>query len=171
MPDRPLVRRRTVVTGLAATFLAAGCDNGDDIAPPESSGSPSAGSESPAEPEQSRDEALVEDVVGALFGAIDVLVAARRVAPELRPSVTPILRAHRQHVEVLEGEGEVSPPTQIPGDAAAALRDVRRSEHRLHVTLVDAAGGAESGALARLLASMSASVTQHLSLLPSEVAS
>lgn len=170
MPDRPLVRRRTVVTGLAATFLAAGCDNGDEIAPPESSGSPSAGSESPAEPE-SQDEALVEDVVGALFGAIDVLVAARRVAPELRPSMTPILRAHRQHVEVLEGEGAASAPSPGPGDAASALRDVRRSERRLHVTLVDAAGRAESGALARLLASMSASVTQHLSLLPSEVAS
>jgi hypothetical protein len=50
-----------------------------------------------------------------------------------------------------------------------SLRLVRQSERRLHVTLVDAAGRAESGALARLLASMSASVTQHLSVLPSEV--
>jgi Ca2+:H+ antiporter len=36
----------------------------------------------------------------------------------------------------------------------------------LQAGLVDAAGRAESGALAKLLASMSASVTQHLATLP-----
>ena len=46
------------------------------------------------------------------------------------------------------------------------LRRVRRSERGLQAALVDAADRAESGALARLLASMSASVTQHLALLP-----
>ena len=53
--------------------------------------------------------------------------------------------------------------------AATALRQVRRGEKQLQAALVDAAGRAESGALAELLASISASVTQFLATLPSEV--
>jgi hypothetical protein len=171
VPDRPLVHRRAVVTGLAATVLAAGCDTGDEIAPPEQRGGPSAASEPEEAPEQTPDQVLVDEVVAELLGAIDLLSESRKKAPALRPSLTPILRAHRQHVRVLQVEGEYRTSTSIPADAAAALRAVRRSERRLHVTLVDAAGRAESGALARLLASISASVTQHLTLLAPEVAS
>jgi hypothetical protein len=168
VPDRPLVRRRTVVTGLAATVLLAGCDTGDDISPPESSGSSPATAEATEATGQTPDQALVDGVLVELTSALAVLAQARR-ASLLRKAVIPLTRAHRQHVRVLEGELTNQSPSGPAPDPAVSLRLVRQSERRLHVTLVDAAGRAESGALARLLASMSASVTQHLFVLPSEV--
>ena len=171
MPGRPLVHRRTALAGLAATVLVAGCDNGDEIAPPSATGSPSSttAGPSPSAAEQTPDEALVDATVEQLRAAFGLLVVARTLPP-LRPVVVPLIRAHRRHVEVLEGDlqGGASP---VLTDPAQALRAVRRSERALHATLVDAAGRAQSGALAALLASMSASVTQHLALLPPEVAS
>ena len=176
MVDRPLVRRRTAVTsalgGLAVTALA-GCDNGDDLAPPEAGPStPTATSSampSSQAPDLTPDEVLVDDVLEQLTAALAVLAQARK-APALRAPLTSLVRAHRQHVEVLEGEpASPAPPGPSP-DPEAMLRLVRRGERDLQAGLVDAAGRAESGALARLLASMSASVTQHLALLPPEVA-
>jgi hypothetical protein len=109
----------------------------------------------------------VDSTIEQLNAAFGVLVTARRF-PALRRPLAPLVRAHRRHVEVLEGEleGWVAPTL---ADAAAALQAVRRSERRLQGELVVAAGQAESGALAKLLASMSASVTQFLVALPPEV--
>jgi hypothetical protein len=162
--DRPLVRRRTAILGLAAAFFVAGCDHGDDIGEPTSSPSPSAGTSSPSAPEQTPDEALVDDVLVELGSALTVLVHARKV-PVLRQPLLPMVRAHRRHVEALGGKSPVEPPGPVP-DPAVSLREVRRSEQQLQASLVDAAGRAESGALAKLLASMSASVTQHLAAFP-----
>jgi hypothetical protein len=156
---------------VAATVLAAGCDHGDDI------GSSPAGSSSSATPPsppatsasaRTADEALVDSTIEQLTAAFGVLVTARRF-PALRRPLAPLVRAHRRHVEVLEGElrGWVAPTLSGP---AAALQAVHRSERLLQGELVDAAGRAESGALAKLLASMSASVTQFLAALPAEVA-
>ena len=70
---------------------------------------------------------------------------------------------HRAHLEVLEPSDErsVPPPAPAasPADAIARLRTV---EATLQQTLATGAVDAQSGALARLLASMSASVSQHL---------
>jgi hypothetical protein len=82
-----------------------------------------------------------------------------------------VMKAHRRHVRVLGGRVADPRPPGPPPDPAGALRTARRRAQHLHATLVDAAGRAESGALARLLASMSASVTQHLTLLPPELVS
>ena len=54
-------------------------------------------------------------------------------------------------------------------DPAAALRAVQRREQRLEKRLVDWSVAARSGALARLLAAMSAGVAQHLAVLPGTV--
>ena len=168
LPDRPLVRRRTALTGalggIAATLLAAGCDTGDDLGEPDATTSPSATPSVAEEPEQSPDEALVDDVLARLGAAVAVLQAARRFK-QLRPTVAPLLHAHRSHVEVLEGDA----PASRPADPSAAAEAVRSSETQLQASLVDAAGRAESGALAKLLASMSASTTQHLAVLPKPV--
>jgi hypothetical protein len=165
--DRPLVRRRTAVAGglggLAA--LATGCDPGEDLAPPETDPSSASASPSTEAPEQTPDEALVDELLGQLSAALTLLISSRGV-PELRPALSPIIRARRSHVEVLDGALPAETPPGTPADPAAALRAVRRSERRLQAALADGAGRAESGALARLLASMSASVTQHLSLVP-----
>jgi hypothetical protein len=177
LPDRPLLRRRTALAsalgGIAATALAAGCDTGDDLGDDlddtDATGSPSPSPSVAQEPEQTPDEALVDEVLAELGSAIAVLQAARRFK-QLRPTVAPVLRAHRAHAEALEGElgGEASAST--PSDLAAATEATRSSETQLQASLVDAAGRAESGALAKLLASMSASTSQHLATLPPEMA-
>jgi len=189
VPDRPLAppvlgRRAALcapLAGLDATVLATGCETGDDIAPSTSStsstssGSPStspttadataSATASATEDQRSPDQVLVDDVLAGLTAALGVLGQARK-SREIRAEVTPLIKAHRRHVEVLEGELTREPQPGPAPAAAVALRLVRRQERDLHATLVDAAGRAESGALARLLASMSASITQHLSVLP-----
>ncbi len=146
--------------------ITAGCDPGEDLAPPEDDETPSPS----AVPDQpTPDEALVEAVLGQLTAALAVLAKARK-SPLLRRTLTPLVKAHRRHVQVLEGElTDEAPPGPSP-DPQAMLLLVRRGERDLQAELVDAAERAESGALARLLASMSASVTQHLAVLPREVA-
>ena len=174
LPDRPLVRRRTALTGalggIAATVLAAGCDTGDDVGESDATGSPSPSSSAAQEPEQTPDEALVDDVLTQLGAAVAVLQAARRFK-QLRPTVAPVLHAHRSHAEVLEGDLESETPATRPTDLSAAIEAVRLSETQLQAGLVDAAGRAESGSLAKLLASMSASTSQHLATLPPVVGS
>jgi hypothetical protein len=147
-------------------MLAAGCDTGNDLAPPSGGPTPST---SATTHEQTPDETLVDDVLDDLAAAVDVVVAARAFRA-LRQSLAPLLRAHRAHVDVLEGEIDAGSDAEAPANADAALLAVRRSERALQASLVDAAQRAESGALARLLASMSASVTQHLAVLPAEAA-
>ena len=51
------------------------------------------------------------------------------------------------------------------GNRVPARRDVLTAEARLHRFLMTAAVNAESGTLAKLLASMSAAVAQHLAVL------
>jgi hypothetical protein len=63
---------------------------------------------------------------------------------------------HRTHIEALDGDPATPPP------AATTISALRRTERRLQTQLVDASLAAESGGLARLLASMSAAVSQHL---------
>jgi hypothetical protein len=172
LPDRPRVRRRTALTGalggIAATVLAAGCDTGDDLGEHDATTSPSPAPSVAQEPEQSPDEALVDDVLARLGAAVAVLQAARRFK-ELRATVAPLLHAHRSHAEALEGDLEGEAPASRPAGPSAAAEAVRSSETQLQASLVDAAGRAESGALARLLASMSASTTQHVAVLPKQV--
>jgi hypothetical protein len=169
VPDRPLVRRRTAVLGLAATVVATGCDHGDDIGGPAPSSGPSSTGASPSEPAQTPDEALVNDVTAQLVTALSVATDAWK-APQLRRSLAPLVKAHRKHIRVLDGELPPEAPPGPPPVVATALRRVRRSEKQLQAALVVAAERAESGALARLLASMSASVTQFTATLPTEVA-
>jgi hypothetical protein len=166
---RPLVRRRTAVAGALAALVGAGCDTGDDLPSPDGSASPSSSETPSAQPEQTPDETLLDEVLGQLTAALAVLTQARK-APLLRGLLTPLVKAHRRHVEVLEGEPATGSPQGPSPDPATMLRLVHQAERQLHTALVDAAGKAESGALAKLLASMSASVTQHLLVLPQQVA-
>jgi hypothetical protein len=158
--------------GIATTLLAAGCDTGDDLTTPGTTAAPSGSTTptatAPTTPEQTPDEALVDEAGAALGSALGVLASARRIPP-LRAPLAPLVRAHREHLAVLESSGDGSASAPVMADPAAALRGVNRSERALHATLADAAGRAESGALAKLLASMSASVTQHLAVLPERV--
>lgn len=156
-------------------MLVAGCDRGDDIGEPtagpssgaSSSPSPTAGATSPSPSGAAAatpDEALVAAVVAQLTSTLTVLATSRQVS-SLRAPLLPAVRAHRRHLEVLEGDPAA--PTREPRpEPVAALRAARRGEQELQAVLVDAAARAESGALAKLLASMSASTTQLLVTLP-----
>ena len=175
VPDRPRLSRRSAVgllgAGLTAAAAAA-CDPGKDIASsPSPSASPSA-SPSPSRTAADHlpsaapdgDDELVASVLDQLAAAYGALVIARRF-PTLRKALTPLLKAHRAHAAAL-GEDKVDWEAPTYADPAAALAGVRAAEQQLRSALVDAAGKADSGALARLLASASASVAQHLQTLP-----
>jgi hypothetical protein len=170
VPDRPLVRRRTALAGLAATLLVAGCDTGEDVTPPSAEPTPSATGTTGTTDERTPDEVLVDEVLSDLGSAIGVLTAARGFRT-LRKPLAPLVRAHRAHVDVLEGEVDTGTGIETPVNLELALLAVHTSERALQTSLVDAAVRAESGALARLLASMSASVAQHLAALPRKAVS
>lgn len=168
MPGRRSLSRRTAVVGALGgitALVATGCD-ADDLRPPEDAEPSPSAAPATSEPDSpTPDEALVDEALAQLSTAVAVIVSARRFKT-LRAPLGPVFRAHRAHTRALGGEGDVGTPPPPPGSDTLALRDVRRSEVGLQAFLVDAAARAESGALARMLGSMSASVTQHVATLP-----
>ena len=138
----PPVRRRTaLVLGTAGLAALTGC--GADPADPADPAAPAASADDP-------DGALVDEVIAR------ITAAAARAA-----SVPQLAAMHAAHLEALDAEPAASSTTPAP--TAGELRRVERSLQR---QLVDASMRAESGALARLLASMSAAVSQQLVSLP-----
>lgn len=92
------------------------------------------------------DTALVDEVVGRITAT--AALSAR---------VPDLVALHTAHLDALDA----APP--VAGTASRAR--LLRSERQLQRFLVDAAVRAESGPLARLLASMSAAVSQQLAVL------
>ena len=139
MSAAPLLRRRSALAlaALGATAVA-GCDDGGS--------EPAAGPSPTVDP----DTALVDEVVTELIRAERVATAGGRLE---------LASLHRAHLEALDGRVPAGSPAR-PVSAAV----VRRREQHLQAHLVDAAMAAESGALARLLASMSAAVAQRLAV-------
>jgi hypothetical protein len=138
VPAGPLLpRRAALAAGGVALAALAGCDDGSEPPVPPPSPSPDA------------DEALVDEVVAAI-------TAVWRVAAA-RPGLAAV---HEAHVGALGGEITVAPARRRPD-----VTVLRRREEALQTRLVDAAMAAESGGLARLLASMSAAVAQQLVVL------
>lgn len=129
-----LPRRAALALGAAGLAAVTGCDGSSETPVPPPSPTPDA------------DEALVEDVLAEIAAAWR-LTASR---PELAA-------VHEAHIAALEGEIDVTPVRRPVG--AAVLRS--REKH-LQAALVSASLAAESGELARLLASMSAAVSQQL---------
>lgn len=137
MPPGPVLRRRSALALAAlAAAAATGCDDGD--------GAPAATSTPTVDP----DTALVDEVLVELARAERIATAGGR--PEWAA-------LHRAHIAALDGPAPTGSPARAVGAAV-----VRRREQHLQTHLVDAAMAAESGALARLLASMSAAVAQRL---------
>jgi hypothetical protein len=165
---RPVSRRTALGATLGGTLSVPGLLAGCSLDPPR----PDPSSGAPTEPEPDADVALLGAVLGEL-DATAALVAAtvdrhRRLATRLQP----LLDVHASHRAVLDEAAGVdqdasgAPP--VPGRPVAALDRVRRSETRLTGTLRQATGDAQSGDLARALASMAASLAQHLVVLGSE---
>jgi hypothetical protein len=163
------VSRRTAVGGVVAAALAGpvlvtGCT----LDPPAAD--PSDGA--PAEPEPDADVLLLATVLAAIDGAAALLAATAERHPRLAAGLQPLVDVHAVHRSVLDGAAEVDPdvpPTPtVPGRPPVALARVRRAETRLVGTLREATGAAQSGDLARVLASMAASLTQHLTVTGTE---
>ena len=161
MPARPLTTSRR--TALAVTAGVTGWALGGCTA--DSPGSPTAAVSTSAPPVDA-DQTLATDVALRLAA---IGAYADRLAedlPALRRTVRPFRRLHAAHLEALGGLDESVPsPAPVTAEPAAALRAFRREEQGLQRELVRAAVLAESGTLAKLLASMSAAVAQHLAVL------
>ncbi len=131
--------------------------------------SDSASGSASAAPEEADDTALLASVRGELAALAATVAAARRATPALRGDLAPLLALHRAHAEAL---GEPLPrgrPDRSAGGAGAQLTRVRDGEERWQRRLVGYSVQAQSGSLARLLASMSAGTAQRLAVLPGSV--
>jgi hypothetical protein len=148
---QPVTSRRTALGGALAGMVAVtGCDG-----EPSPVGTPRA--ETPAPPVDA-DAELVDQVAERIAEASAVVAAARQRSPRLRRSLRPLQRLHAEHLAVLDARAE-------PADTQPVARDVRAAETTLQRQLTDAAVRAESGALAKLLASMAAAIAQQLAVL------
>lgn len=174
VPGPPARHRRAVLQGLAALGsapLLAACtldDAVEGILDRRGGAAGEAGGETAPDADA---EVLAEALV--LVDALLLLVRAVAAAqPPLARDLAPLEAAHTAHRALLaEGVPGAAPPDAdrrfvLPPRAEGALRLVRAQEQegaRLLGELVDRAVG---GPLARLLAVVVASTTQHLAALP-----
>ncbi len=140
-----------------------------DIDPPvRESGS------SPATPRPPEDAELVAGVVTSLVRARGVLAAAVGSVPVLADRLQAVREAHDAHLTVLvgavpDGDLPAGVVADVPRRILPALAAVRRSEQRLLREVREASLVAASGDLARVLASVVASTSQHSAGLAAEV--
>jgi hypothetical protein len=145
--------RRTALGGAIAGLVAlTSCDSDDEPDNP--------GSEPTTAPPVDADADLVHDVVVRIGEALALLKAARDSSPVLGRALRPFVELHHAHLAALDAE-EDRRSRGRQGDLDA----VRRTEATLQRRLVEASVRAESGALAKLLASMAAAIAQHLAVL------
>lgn len=151
----PLTSRRTALSGALAGLVAVtGCDaepGSEDPAPDQTTA-----------PAVDADAGLVEQVVESILSTGAIVDLARGSSAELRRRLRPLVDLHAAHLEALDPfDGTYETLT----DGRPDLQQVRRAEALLQRHLVGASVRADSGALAKLFASMAAAVAQHLAVL------
>ncbi|WP_340539355.1 hypothetical protein [Nocardioides sp. GXZ039] len=169
MPPRPHTLSRRALIG-AAALTTAGCSFGsldpdaeDPTYTPTSTPSESAAGPATTEPQPADPDAEVASQAAVeLLTAQQVAKETAKAYPALADRLDPIARLHRAQAGELGG-GQVTTVVVIEqGEPRAkVLRRIERSEQALQEHLVAAALAADSGALARLLASMAAATAQH----------
>jgi hypothetical protein len=159
-PALRITRRTTLGGALVGVAVLAGCDLGDGgSGDPASAPTPSAGTDDP-------DAELVEAVVDDVAAIGSLVKALRRRHASLRRPLGPLARVHDEHLEVLGSDQQARRTPPRTDSAAEALALLRTREVRHQRLLANRAVDAQSGRLARLLASMSAAVAQQVALLP-----
>lgn len=157
-PALRTTRRTTLAGALAGVAVLAGCDLGDPGSDdPASAPTPSADPTDPDDP----DAALVDDVVDDIVATQLLVESLRRRHDSLRRPLGELARVHDAHLAVLgssEGSGSRPPRARNSREALTLLRARELRHQRL---LANHAVAAQSGRLARLLASMSAAVAQQ----------
>jgi len=156
VPARPVAttRRTALVATVGLTGLVVGgctSDSPDDPADAEPTSAPPVDA----------DQELVDGVVERVNAAMAIVVMAGEGSEAMARELAGLRRMHAAHLDSLGSDGSWS-AYQSEGPTR---REVLHAEARLQRFLVTAAVQAESGTLAKLLASMSAAVAQHLAVL------
>ena len=154
VPSPRATRRTTIVGALAGAAALAGCEADRPDADPTGRSARAPGTDP--------DDALVAAVTAELDDLVAVVTAAAARRPVLAPDLAPFSALHRAHRAVLPvRDAEPSRPrvTGTPREVADRLL-IREEQARRR--LADWSLDAESGALARLLGSMSAGLAAHL---------
>jgi hypothetical protein len=188
--DRPILSRRAVLA-LAGATVASGVSactpkGVDRRAKPQPSPSPT--------PQEDPDVTLAATVLAGEQEILDRLTATVRRHPGLRTRLSPAEAAHRAHVRLLTDAvpDKVTPSTTasasptstptasasltptagpvVPGHPGPALAVLAREEGRLSLLDKRSSFAAESGAFARVLASMAAAAAQHAVVLTAAAA-
>lgn len=168
---RVTTTRRTALGGAVATLgvgvgALAGCDLDPDSSAPEP------GAQAATGPSPDPDPGLVDAVLVELRDLTALVSSVGTAHPGLRPTMTRLHDLHVAHREALGDEqtGEPVHGAQLDPRTGPvqALTLVRSRERRTQGQLADWSVAAESGALARLLACMSAGVAQQLAVLPAK---
>ena len=147
MPNRSPLSRRTVLAGGLGGLLVGGAAS--------ACGSRSSGTT----PAAGSDTDLVDEVGQAIADTLASIRSARGAA--LRPVVRPFVRLHDAHLRKLGWSG-----SSQHGGRPATRDEVLAAERRLQSHLAHAAGEADSGALAQVLASMAAAIAQQVAVTP-----
>ena len=168
MSAEPVLSRRAAGAGFAAlaaatALLTSGCD-------------PEGGLDLPGLPEtpDNPDEKQVAAGLRAEQQMFQRIALVRRRHRRLRDALAPTLAVHRAHVELLGGaldgaasdtDGGVDAGTRgsnpVPADPARAMADLVRLERLLADRHVATSVACRSGALARVVAVMSAAAAQQ----------
>jgi hypothetical protein len=154
--------RRAVVAGLttAAGLTLAGCSDTPD---------PSARGAGDARPVAvDPDQALAQRARRDEIALLELVRSTGAKHRPLRPRLQAAARTHLDHVGRLTPGTSLSLVTRrrrVDPNAARALADVVAAERRLARTHAASALDAQSGALARVIASMSAAAAQRASVL------
>lgn len=148
--------------GAALGLLGVGGCDLDDLDPRGPDPTPGPGGEAQVD----ADQVIVDDATAELARLAALLTATRARFPRLRARIAPLHALHLAHLETLGGvrdnAGTAPTAPAATGSAGAAWGEVRTLESRLQRRLADWSVAARSGALARVLASMSAAVAQQL---------
>ena len=170
-------RRTALGCGILALTAVSGCDLAlDGESPGEPVGAtteaPSDGRDPQATATASGDPdtVLVDEVLAELGTMVDLVTGAAVSSPRLRVPLTALRELHLAHAAALQTDPDsptatpspTDTPSALSGGAGATRARVTSRERRLQRRLADWSVAADSGTLARLLASMSAAVAQHV---------
>jgi hypothetical protein len=166
LPRRPGPSRRAVLGALtaAAGTTLAGCTSAGAPPRPRPTITPPA-STPPPQP----DVPLAAAVLRREQAVLDRVRATSRRHPRLAATLTGARAAHHAHVQLLRGAvpagtsggGLVRRTPRVPAEGIAALRALARAEGDLAASGRRSALAADSGAFARVLASMAAAAAQQ----------
>jgi hypothetical protein len=162
VPARPLTATRRTALAVAAGLTGLAACTSDPADSPAGPGDAQTTSAPPVDADQELVTGIAVQL--AVLGVeVDSIMQA---FPALRGELRPLRRMHAAHLEALGGFDDPipSPEPQTEG-RSAAVQDLVLQEQHLQRELARDAVRAESGTLAKLLASMSAAVAQHLAAL------